>query len=706
MRLAELLKVFALDMPVVALNAGAASLNRLSDRIQSPAHGWPDIPWAGVIAVSDREDDATGSWASAFQILSEPDTNPAAVVFVVEDGPEELPRRHLAEMSRDQGWTLELALNLDYAMFPIAILAIPETGGGAQEVVDLNEFILSHGGAKQWERDTVLRQAARVDALEREVTRANLAAKASKELYKIAKNSSAYRLGILLGRSARNPLKAIVDLPVGIAEIARDRDKTAAQAERARRALAEADDSVAERQERTRPGWAMSDVPITRLHHGDRMAPSSSLPLVAHVSHPSLGGLRRPPWAIDLSPNDCLDSVERDLPAAIVIDSAAFLAGSPWAGGGTGEDPHKTNTVLNLMSRAEQYGIPTVFRWLAAPESMPSLIRLANLCSFSVKGSGGTNRPRSEVLQQGVRLEQWPPIVGAPSDFVVAMFASAQLPAPSRPSRESGLSPAHPRLSETIRLTRIQPGTTHNVGATQAVLDGVSIASFPRFDGLPLVAAEVSVMGLAVIGSASRQLSVLSPVDDTVWDEARINAAATSAYQSMLHTRWNVLRSRSTISETRALGELVGHHDLARVGSLSAVVVADTDNDSKLDPLSELAGDIDTLHLSSPRPQTNGAETMIQRLKQTRGKIEFLAGWFHTARAVRRLTARAGRVWLTSLSELGNDSVAEMRRAMTWQSTSGKSGMLVGASQTVGLDDHSLAHWLELQHARLTEPGR
>lgn len=113
MRLAELLKVFALDMPVVALNAGAVSLNRLSDRIQSPAHGWPDIPWAGVIAVSDREDDATDSWASAFQILSEPDTNPAAVVFV--DGPETLPRRHLAEMSRDQGWILELALNLDYA---------------------------------------------------------------------------------------------------------------------------------------------------------------------------------------------------------------------------------------------------------------------------------------------------------------------------------------------------------------------------------------------------------------------------------------------------------------------------------------------------------------------------------------------------------------------------------------------------------------
>jgi hypothetical protein len=740
MKLAQVFSAFDSNVRFFPVNLGSLDL---STQINADSERWLDSPtgeWIATALVSNKAEGGVGSWHDALNELAALETVPAAAVFLLVDRLEDTDERELLALIAASNLGFIAVVPLEHEFFSAAFIASPDTSSAIGHQIELSRLLLADALTRSKDSEPVgnaviegkfqnvadrnardaehheparrseARDVADIEALRNELTRAQLRTKAANEQFRSVKNSSAYRLGNLLGRSARNPVWAVVGLPKGIAAIVRDRDSAAAQASRARDALSEVEGYGADGRSTVGLHSGVADALQSRLRFRNGSAARQPAPIVAYVSHPAFGGMRRSTWETDLTPNDYLESLERDLPTAIVVDSAAFMAGSPWAGGATGEDPKKTTAVLELLFAAQRYGIPCVFRWHCAPTMLPGVMRLAQTCDIEVATSDRVGRGRFPPLAQGIALDNWAAPASRPAQHALAMFETTDLV----PSRDRGEKVREPQLIDTrgsphpLPEVAIDPAVLGRPRSMRSLLQGTTIARFPAFDGVPLPVIETLALGRPVIGSRSdRFKEVTYDAGSFGWSLEECDATRDQALGQLADTRWTAWQNQSTVSATRTLGGLLGSSDLASHGRVSALVVCNEPlSDEHRAELETLAGDIASAICIEDGDLGESTQRVARAISAAGATSRVASRWGDAAAAVRELTGHGGRVWLTSLTDLREGSQPSLREALTSTAPARQVETLISNEDLLGLTDETAGRALESLVASPRRAGR
>ena len=565
MRLSDLLALFPSDVVFVRLNDRPFDLRRYSGL--NPDR-WADKPrgrWVAVALASHSEANAADSWPEVFQRIAEAPGTPEAAVLAVVDEVENQPTGLILRLAEDQGLQFVAAFPLQYKLITAALVAVPtenpvslsrwlksdalpRESDGSSARLAYSQFVLSdlrrrtvnrqqaysqdrahhieqqvtnslvknaEQNARRIERDLRVQHKAAIESLNRQLQVADLRTTANSELYESVRRSSAYRLGNLIGRSLRNPFKAVIGFPRELTRIIRDRGAAAIQAKRAELAVQALEQELIEHP---------TLIPVPTYDNSRRFGsllrfPDSSsqdvMPSIAYIANPAYGGLRRSAWQYDLVPNNAIELLERRLPDVLVIDSSAFLPGSPWSGGASAIDPAKTALLVEVMGVARQYSVPCVFRWDSRPSSMPMLTRVAASSDLVVASHGGTADPDQLVIGHGVELDTWLTPRSDPPKAALAVFGSSDLASlrSELPGPET-----FDALGPDWQVHRFAPSAIHEPATFKQILELSGFAYFPPFDYLHLPVLEALAAGIPVVGSRNMHFKDLHALEDVEWN--------------------------------------------------------------------------------------------------------------------------------------------------------------------------------------------
>ena len=508
-----------------------------------------------------------------------------------------------------------------------------------------------------------------------QLAQAHRAKRAAEELYRTARTSSAYRLGSLLGESARHPMRAVTGLPKGLSEIVRDRPEAAAQADRSAELVAAVDAATA-----TTPVVRPRNDLVHRAWTAPAIPPVSEPGVqVAHLAHPFHGGTRRSAWQFDLFPGDHIRNLEWRIPDAVVIDASATLPGSPWAGSGSGIGQGMAAMVADVVRWSNRAGIPTVFRWDLPPHQAPVFSRIASSCDLVVTTERG-GLASAPLLRHGV-------VAGRATDRksmrTLTVFPSLELGSDEGPPGESPEVTAPEGWESQVTDMVI----IHSPEDMRHVLSGTGVAVVPATTGVPLVLLESVASGAVTVASVRSELPFVVDPADVGWEDTELISLQDHAREQVLTTAWAIRHEFSTLAETRTMGRLLRVDALSDLEGVTAILLAEDGSESAaFSFVDDVAGLIDVLILTGEDVLVRG---IAARASEHGIRVRMAAGAGDLAEQIRATTRQSWWVWPVDPVQLQGSGADVLRSLLTGLGSDAQP--LLAARSLLALSDRYLS---------------